>query len=206
MPCRRSWVRIPSAASEKAWHFQAFFACAVGLCVWSVGLIRTRGGPIAASRNGFAGRFGSSEPKSFCGPAEGQVFGLLRPLLTTPAATARICGQRPAGALPATPVLGSQSGFSPETARSTSLRAATRLAMVPSAVSFSAERHPRQRRGPITGSQCRGSTRGSSPRVSLSIGEQASARAPGLARWLSSGAGVGGVAAETSPFIRWMAG
>jgi hypothetical protein len=84
----------------------------------------------------------------------------------------------PAGALPAVAVPGGQSGFSPETARSTSLRAATRLAMVPSAVSFLRRTASEAAaRSPSRGASVAAVTRGSSPRVSLSIGEQASARA-----------------------------
>jgi hypothetical protein len=79
---------------------------------------------------------GSSEPKSFCGPAEGQVFGLLRPLPRLLAATARSCGQRP----PARYQRSRSLGASPVSVRKPrgqpSPRSATRRATAPRAVSF----------------------------------------------------------------------
>jgi hypothetical protein len=100
------------------------FCCAQSACASASG--RTDSG-LAAGRSSAAPRktpclqvdSGSSEPKSFCGPAEGHVFGLLRPLPRLllrrhdPADSARWRVTRVA-------VLGGQSGFSPETARSTS--------------------------------------------------------------------------------------
>ena len=85
LPCRRSWVRIPSAASRKGLHLQAFLR-AQSACASASG--RTDSGLAAGPiRRPFQGKTpclqvdsGSSEPKSFCGPAEGQVFCLLRPL------------------------------------------------------------------------------------------------------------------------------
>jgi hypothetical protein len=65
-------------------HLQAFLVGTVGLCV-CVGsdCLRTRRGPIVGRSNKtpcLQVDSGSSEPKSFCGPAESQVFGLLQPL------------------------------------------------------------------------------------------------------------------------------
>jgi hypothetical protein len=132
---------------------------------------------------------GSSEPKSFCGPAEGRVFCLLA-VSTTLAATARSCGQRPPGRYQRSRSLGGQSGFSPETAGSTSARSATRRAMAPRAVSFlrrtaseAAARCPSP--GACAAAVTRGHRRGCRfPSASRRL------RAPGLGSSSSSMAGV----------------
>jgi hypothetical protein len=89
---------------------------------------------------------GSSEPKSFYGPAEGQVFGLLRPLRRLllqrhdPADSARrrdTSGRGPWG-----PVRFQSGNREVNLARS-----ATPASQTPRAMRFSAGRRPRQRRG-----------------------------------------------------------
>jgi hypothetical protein len=147
LPCRRSRVRIPSAALKKAYICRPFLraqsACASASGRTHSGLAAARSSAVPRKTRCLQADSGSSEPKSFCGPAEGRVFCLLRPL-------ARLLLQRhgPAdGAIPAVAVLWGQSGFSPETARSTSARSATWRAMARRAVSFLARRRPRQRRG-----------------------------------------------------------
>ena len=58
---------------------------------------------------------GSSEPKSFCGPAEGRVFRLVRPLASCSWKPARSCARTPARARPAIPIPRGESDFSPDT-------------------------------------------------------------------------------------------
>jgi hypothetical protein len=99
LPCRRSRVRIPSAALKKTGICSPFLrgqsACASASGRTDSGLAAGRSSAVPTKTACLQVDSGSSEPKSFCGPAEGQVFGLLRPLPTTPAARARPCGQRP---------------------------------------------------------------------------------------------------------------
>jgi hypothetical protein len=143
---------------------------------------------------------GSSEPKSFCGPAEGRAFCLLRPLARLllqrhdPADGARprdTSGRGPWG----------QSGFSPETARSTSARSATWRAMAHRAVSFSQDRVRGSGAVPITGSLCRASHAGHRrgrrfPSATRRL------RAPGLGSSPSSNASASPTSRETAPFPR----
>jgi hypothetical protein len=74
----------PFSRSREGLHLQVFFVGAVGWCV-GVGSdsLRTRRGPIVRRSKEtlcLQADSGSSEPKSFCGPGEGRVFCLLRPL------------------------------------------------------------------------------------------------------------------------------
>jgi hypothetical protein len=118
LPCRRSRVRIPSAASEKA-RICRLFLWAQSACASASG--RTDSG-LAAGRSS-AGPIktpclqvdsGSSEPKSFCGPAERSGVRPAAAVTPTPAATARSCGQRPPARYQRSRSLWAQSGFSPK--------------------------------------------------------------------------------------------
>jgi hypothetical protein len=119
LPCRRSRVRIPSAALKKARICRPFLraqsACASASGRTGSGLAAGRSSAVPRKTACLQVDSGSSEPKSFCGPAEGQVFGLLQPLRRLllqrhdPADSAR--RRETSGRVP----LG-ESGFSPETA------------------------------------------------------------------------------------------
>jgi hypothetical protein len=69
---------------SKGLHLQAFFACQSACASASgrtdSGLAAGRSSAVPRKTLGLQADSGSSEPKSFCGPAEGRVFGLLRPL------------------------------------------------------------------------------------------------------------------------------
>ena len=93
---------------------------------------------------------GSSEPKSFLRTCRRSGVRPAAAVIPTPAATARSCGA-PAGAIPAVALLGGQSGFSPETARSASTRSATLASHGTQSRELSVGRRPRQRRGPRHG-------------------------------------------------------
>jgi hypothetical protein len=176
LPCRTSRVRIPSAASKKA--------CICRPVSWRSRLVRLR-------RVGLT----PDSPRPDRPPFQG-IRAVCRPILVRPNRSpsaglqkvgcsaccgrlARLLLQRhgPAdGAIPAVAVLWGQSGFSPETARSTSARSATRRAMARRAVSFLARRRPRQRRGAHHGELVPRQSRGVIAEASLSIGKQTSAR------------------------------
>jgi hypothetical protein len=84
LPCRRSWVRIPSAALGKACICRPFSSqqssCSSASGRTESGLAVRRSSGVPGKTPGLQDDSGSPEPKPLCGPAEGQVFGLLRPL------------------------------------------------------------------------------------------------------------------------------
>ena len=127
LPCRRSRVRIPSAALKKACICRPFLRaqshCSSASGRTDSGLAAGRSSAVPKENALFAGRFWFVRTEV-----------LLR--------TCRRSGVRPAAAVTPTPAA---------TARSISPRSATRRAMAPRAVSFSAGRRPRQRRGPHHG-------------------------------------------------------
>ena len=172
----------PFSRSRKGLYLQAVL-CAPSACASASG--RTDSG-LAAGRSSAVPRktpclqadSGSSEPKSFCGPAEGRVFCLLA-VSTTLAATARSCGQRPPGRYQRSRSLGGQSGFSPETAGSTSTRSATPASRGTESRE-PAGRHPRQRRGPHHGELVSRQSHGGHRRGCRLLSASRRPRAPGL--------------------------
>jgi hypothetical protein len=123
LPCRRSRVRIPSAAFRKTCICRSF---SLGQSLSSSASGRTDSGLAADRSIGilnenalFAGQFWFVRTEVLLRPAEGRVFRLLRPLAGAYLQTARSCARTPARALPAIPILGGESDFSPETVRST---------------------------------------------------------------------------------------
>jgi hypothetical protein len=89
----------PFSRSQKGTHLQAFFACAVGLCV-CVGSdrLRTRRWPIVgrSKKNGlFAGRFWFVRTEVLLRACRRSGVRPAAAVTPTPAATARSCGQRP---------------------------------------------------------------------------------------------------------------
>jgi hypothetical protein len=99
----------PISRSQKACICRPFLraqsACASASGRTDSGLAAGRSSAVRRKTHCVQVDSGSSEPKSFCGPAEGRVFGPLRPL-------PRLLRQRtilrtaPAGAIPAVAVLG----------------------------------------------------------------------------------------------------
>jgi hypothetical protein len=126
LPCRRSRVRIPSAASENL-RFAGIFRCGSRLVpLHPVGLIPDSR---SADRRRLQGKRPVCRPISF---VQTEVIlqacrrsgvRLLRPLRRL-VLQGTIQRTAPAGAIPTVAVLGGQSGFSPETARRTSARSA----------------------------------------------------------------------------------
>jgi hypothetical protein len=118
LPCRRSRVRIPSAASKKVCICRPFFACAVGLCVCvESDELRTRPGPIVGRSKEnplFAGPFWFVRTQVLLRACRTSGVRLLRPLPLLllqrhdPADSARRRDTTGRG-------LGGQSGFGPET-------------------------------------------------------------------------------------------
>src|SRR5215212_5292281 len=74
----------PFSRFEKGLHLQAFFvaqsACASASGRTDSGLAAARSSAVPRNTRCLQADSGSSEPKSFCGPAEGRVFCLLRPI------------------------------------------------------------------------------------------------------------------------------
>ena len=199
MPCRRSRVRIPSAASEKA-RICRLFSRAQSACASASG--RTDSGPRADRRpfqgNAlFAGRFWFVRTEVLlraCRTSGVLPAGGVR---TTLAATARSSGQRLPGRYQRSRSLGPvrfQSGN--REVNLAPLRA--RRAMAPRAVSF---RRRTACRGsgavPITGGLCRGSHTGHRRRCRFPSPSRRLC-APGLCCWLSSTAGADRVSARVS--------
>jgi hypothetical protein len=122
LPCRRSRVRIPSAASEKACICRSFsFAQSLSSSAsgrTDSGLAVRRSSAASRKTPGLQADSRSSELKSFCRPAEGRVFRLLRPLAGCSCKWQSSCAWTPAGELPAIPILGGpvrfQSGYREE--------------------------------------------------------------------------------------------
>jgi hypothetical protein len=189
LPCRRSRVRIPSAALKKVCICRPFCVRSRLVRLRRVGL--TPDSP-RADRRPF------QEKRPVCRSI------LVRPNRSPSAGLQKVgcsacCGRypdsccngtilrtAPAGAIPAVAVLGGQSGFSPETARSTSTRSAT------PASHGTESREPQDGiRGtgavPITGSLCPGSHTAVIAE-GVAFHRQAGDRAH-LGCWLSSTAG-----------------
>jgi nucleotide-binding universal stress UspA family protein len=168
LPCRRSRVRIPSAASEKACICRPFSraqsACASPSGRTDSGLAAGRSSAVPTKTPCLQADSGSSEPKSFCGPAEGRVFCLLVAVSATLAATARSCGQRLPGRLPAVAVLGA-SPVSVRKPRGQPRPAPRPASHGPQSRELSPQDGVRgSGRVPITGGLCRRSHTGSSPK------------------------------------------
>ena len=204
LPCRRSRVRIPSAASQKAYICRSFSSrqspCSSASGRTDSGLA-VRRSSVASRKRRFAGHSRSSELKSFCRPAEGQAFGRVRPLPDS-CCNGTILRTAPAGAIPPIAALGGQSGFSPETARSTSTRSATPAShgtqsrvLLRRTASEAAARSPSRRA--CVAAVTRGSSRGCRfPSASRRP------RAPGLGCWLSSSARVSRVCRQARSGIK----
>jgi hypothetical protein len=162
----------PFSRSQKGTHLQAFFACAVGLCV-CVGSdwLRTRRWPIVgrSKKNGlFAGRFWFVRTevllracrRSSVPPAAGVGRLFLQ--------TARSCTRAPARARPAIPIPRGESDFSPDTVRPTLCPAQRpRRAMAPTAATSQQTASEGSGEAPVTGGWAVAIARGSSPRLSL---------------------------------------
>jgi hypothetical protein len=151
-------------------------ACASASSRTNSGLAPGRSSAVPKKTPCLQAHSGSSEPKSFCGPAERRVFACCGPYPYS-YCSGTIQRTAPAGAIPPVAVLGA----SPVSVRKREvnlgpLRGNPQRAMAPRAVSCSGDGVRRSGAVPTTGTLCRGSTRGSSPRVPLSIGTQRSAR------------------------------
>jgi hypothetical protein len=151
LPCRRSWVRILSAALEKTCICRSFSLrqspCSSASGRTDSGLAVRRLSAASRKNAPFAGRFSFVRTevilqacrRSSVPPAAGVGWLFLQ--------TARSCARTPADAPPVVPILGGESDFSPDTVRSTLARTATSASHGSHRRELSAGRRPRQRRG-----------------------------------------------------------
>jgi hypothetical protein len=200
LPCRRSWVRIPSAALKKACICRPFLraqsACASASGRTDSGLAAGRPSAVPRKTPCLQVDSGSSEPKSFCGPAEGRVFAC--------------CGRYPdsycSGTRQRPPARYQRSrylGASPVSVRKP--RGQPRPAPRQPPASHGAQsrellrrRRPTQRRGPHNGDLVSPESHGVITEGVAFHRQAGVLRAPpGLGCWLSSKAGVPRQALET---------
>jgi hypothetical protein len=208
LPCRRSWVRIPSAALGKACICRPFLwaqsACASASCRTDAGLAPTRSS--AVPRNPLlAGPFWfvrTQVPLRACRRSSVLTAAAVSPTL---AAVARSCGQRPTardqggGSWGASPVSVRKPRGQPRPVP----RLGERCPAEPCA--FSQDGVRGSRAVLITGACVVGVTRGSSPRVSLPSATRRSARSwAGLLVVVRCGGRLD--AAQSTPFRRREAG
>ena len=110
LPCRRSRVRIPSAASRKACICRSFSLrqspCSSASGRTDSGLAVRRSSAASRKRPGLQADSRSSELKSFCRPAEGRVFRLLLRLAGCSCKRHVLAHGRPPTRWPAIPILG----------------------------------------------------------------------------------------------------
>jgi hypothetical protein len=206
LPCRRSRVRIPSAASGKGLQTRVFFGPpSSSERLSSRGLAEDR-----RARGGYA-RF---ETRQICRQIllwsnRCHSAGLQKVRRSAccgrypdSCCNGTILRTAPAGAIPSGRGPWGPVRFQSGTARSTSTRSATPRAVAARAVSFSAGRRPRQRRGPHHEELVSRQSHGGHRRGCRFPSASRRPRAPRLGYWLPSAASVCELPTETLAFSR----
>jgi hypothetical protein len=151
LPCRRSRVRIPSAASQKACIRRSFLlrqspgSSASGRTEAGLAVRRSPAGSKENARLQADSR--SSELKSFCRPAGGRAFCLLRPLAGCSCKGHVLAHGRLLARCQRSRSSGGESDLSPDTVRSTLACTATPASRSSHRRKLIAGRRPTQRRG-----------------------------------------------------------
>jgi hypothetical protein len=201
LPCRRSRVRIPSAALRKACICRPFFVRSRLVRLRRVGLTpdSPRADRLSFQGNAlFAGRFWFVRTEVLLRTCRRSGVLPVAAVSPTLAAAARSCGRRPTARYQRSRSLGPvrfQSGN-----REVDLGPLRDLASHgPQSRELLAGPRPRQRRGAHNGELVPRQSRGSSPRASLPSATRR-LRAPGLGSSPSSNASASPTSRETAPF------